>query len=192
MPSHAENSSRNHASSSRAANWYVITGAPCSGKSAVIHALAKCGFSVIHEVARAFIDRQLAGGRSLAQIKADTLAFERHILLEKVRIENDLPLHQVTFLDRAIPDSIAYFRLEGLNPDEPLRHSRHRRYARVFFFERLSFEKDRVRAENQAMAVRLESLLAKAYAELGYALVRVPVMSIVERTEFVLRHSLIR
>ena len=192
MTSYTDKGSQDHASPSRAVNWYVITGAPCSGKSTVIHALAKRGFYVINEVARAFIDRQLAGGRSLAQIKADTLAFERHILMEKVRIENDLPLRQVTFLDRAIPDSIAYFRLEGLNPDEPLRYSRNRRYAKIFFFERLSFEKDRVRAENQALAIRLESLLAEAYKELGYAFVRVPVMSVVERTEFVLRHSLIR
>lgn len=177
------------AASAEAVKWCVLTGAPCSGKSAVIQALAERGFPVLHEVARAYIDRELALGRTLRQIKADTLAFERHILLEKLRLENDLPPHQLTFLDRAVPDSIVYFRLEGLDPAEPLLLSRQRRYARIFLFQRLSFEKDRVRSENHAVAARLESMLAGTYAQLGYGVIHVPVMSIAERTEYVLRHA---
>jgi hypothetical protein len=36
----------------------------------------------------------------------------------KARIENALPLNRTVFLDRAVPDSIAYYRLEGLDPSD--------------------------------------------------------------------------
>ena len=55
----------------RRTNWYVITGAPCSGKTSVINAFEQQGFLVVHEVARAYIDEELQQGKSLKQIKAD-------------------------------------------------------------------------------------------------------------------------
>ena len=169
-------------------NWYVITGAPCSGKTSVIEGLADRGHRVVREVARAFIDRQLAEGLALSEIKADILAFERKILLEKVRIENELPGSQTVFLDRAVPDSIAYFQIEGLDIAEPLRYSQSARYRKVFLFERLTFEKDRVRSENHALANRIEGLLAKSYAMLGYKVIGVPLLTIDQRIDFVLAH----
>ena len=64
----------------RYTHWQVITGAPCSGKTAVIRELENRGFRVVHEVARSFIEAQLKEGKSLTAVKADRLAFERHIL----------------------------------------------------------------------------------------------------------------
>ncbi|MBW1726234.1 MAG: AAA family ATPase [Deltaproteobacteria bacterium] len=51
-------------------NWYVTTGAPCSGKTAVISALEQLGYPVVHEVARAYIDEELKKGKSIAKIKS--------------------------------------------------------------------------------------------------------------------------
>ena len=92
-------------------NWHVITGAPCSGKTAVIQELEKRGYKVIHETARAYIDRRLNEGLPLQTIKADQQQFENHILDEKIRIESSLPRNETFFFDRGIPDSIAYFKL---------------------------------------------------------------------------------
>lgn len=170
--------------------WYVITGAPCSGKTAVIERLAQRGYRVVPEVARAYIDDQLATGFSLQEIKSDPLEFERHILLEKVRIEARLPRNTMLFLDRAIPDSFAYFRLEGLDPGEVVEYSQVVRYSKVFLFERLEFEKDAVRAEDQTVAERLERFLIQGYRSLGYDLIQVPVMGIEQRTDFVLSHAI--
>ena len=105
----------------RAANWYVITGAPSSGKTSVICELERLGYRVVHEVARAFIDEELKKGKTIEQIKADELAFERHILYKKIKIEESLPKKEIIFLDRASPDSIAYFKSAGLNPNEPVK-----------------------------------------------------------------------
>jgi predicted ATPase len=169
-------------------NWHVITGAPCSGKTAVIQMLADQGHRTVAEVARSYIDDQLAQGKSLATIKADPMIFERHILMEKVGIERCLPKKETIFLDRAIPDSIAYYQLEGLDPAEPMQQSRFVRYKTIFLFEALPFEKDAVRTEDQVRAQRIEALLSKAYRGLGYSIVRVPVLSIARRMAFVLSH----
>ncbi len=173
---------------SRPTRWQVITGAPCSGKTTLIQALADRGLQVVPETARAYIDECLAGGLTLSQVKADPLAFEQKILLAKVALEAELPRDRLIFMDRAVPDSVAYYRFEGLDPTEPLRHSRKMRYETIFLLERLAFESDAVRSEDAQAAARLEVMLADCYHALGYAITRVPVMSVDERIGFILRH----
>jgi len=170
-------------------DWCVITGAPCSGKTAVIEELAKRGFRIKTEVARAYIDQRLAGGESLAEIRADNLAFERHILMAKVNAENQLPKDALIFMDRAVPDSVAYYRIEGLDPKEPLFYSRQVRYRTIFLLDRLEFQEDRVRSESDGVAERIETLLIEAYGELGYPIVRVPLMGISQRADFILMQT---
>ena len=171
----------------RQTNWHVITGAPCSGKTSVIREIEQRGTRVIHEFARSYIDEQLGKGLHLDQIKADVLRFERHILHAKIRIEEALTETEPVFLDRGVPDSIAYYRLEGLDPAEPLALSHKARYRQVFFFERFKFLKDDVRSEDDMMAAKLNDLLLEAYAQIGYDIIRVPVMPVAERMDLVLR-----
>lgn len=168
--------------------WIVITGAPCSGKTSVVRELQNRGHRVVDEVARSFIDIEKERGRSLREIKTDVLSFERAILYRKLDIETSLPIDETIFLDRAIPDSIAYFMVEDLDPAEPLMKSRMYRYRRIFLFERLLLEYDRVRTENDAIAARIDNLLESAYRRLGYDVLRIPVLPVKQRTDYILRH----
>lgn len=170
----------------RLTRWCVITGAPSSGKTAVIFHLEQRGCRVVHEAARTYIEDELKKGRRLQQIKADPLSFERRILSRKLAVESQLPAGERYFLDRAVPDSIAYFRFEGLDSREPLRLSRLVRYQHVFFFDRLPFARDAVRSEDEKSAESLERLLDMGYRESGYELIRVPVMPVEDRARFVL------
>lgn len=169
-------------------HWIVITGAPCSGKTSVIRSLENRGYEVVHEAARALIDGSLAQGLTLEEIKSDELAFEQRILSAKIAAESSLNADQQVFLDRAIPDSIAYFRHAGFDITEPLAASRLFQYKKIFLFERLLFKKDAVRSEDVAAATQIDRLLAESYGMLGYSIIRVPVMTAAERTAFVLRH----
>lgn len=141
---------------------------------------------MVPEVARSLIEKQLAEGRGLSQIKADILNFERTILNERIRIEAALPLQEVIFFDRALPDSLAYYILEGLDPAEVQSQCRRVKYNRVFLFDRLELQEDGVRTENERLARRIEQLLGKIYQGLGYQVVRVPVMPVARRTDWVL------
>jgi len=170
----------------RHTSWYVITGAPCSGKTSVINALEQRGFRVVHEVARAYIDDEISKGKSLKQIKSDTYRFENHIFMTKLKIEAALPTDELIFLDRAVPDSIAYFQFDGLDPSQPIKKSKDVRYKKIFLFDRLAFLKDGVRSEDDHLADRLDNLLEEAYRKLQYKIVRVPAISVEDRTAFIL------
>ncbi|MBU0988006.1 MAG: ATP-binding protein [Proteobacteria bacterium] len=170
----------------RNTNWCVITGAPCSGKTSVIVELEQLGYPVIHEVARTYIDQELQKGKSIVQIKSDVFSFEQHILNTKIEIEKNLPAEALIFLDRAVPDSIGYYILEGLKPADPIQKSRQSRYKKIFFFERLKFEEDPVRSEDDRIAARLDRLLKEGYQTLGYDVVDVALMPLKARIDFIL------
>jgi predicted ATPase len=170
----------------RKTEWIVITGAPCSGKTSVVASLENRGYRVVHEAARAYIDEMLKSGKSLQEIKADPLTFEKTILYRKLSIEAALPANETVFLDRGIPDSIAYYKSASLDFSEPLEKSRGIRYRKIFHFQRLHFEKDHVRAEDKRMAENLDRLLKKSYEMLGYPVIHVPVLTIEQRVEFIL------
>ena len=174
----------------RLTNWYVFTGAPCSGKTSVIEELKQLGYTVVHEVARAYLEEEIEKGKRISEIKDDAFDFEKHILHKKLEIESSLPENELIFFDRAVPDSIAYFEMEGLDPSEPIMLSKRVRYKKIFLFERLEFKKDEARSEDEITASALESLLSECYQMLGYPIVRVPLLPITERTDFILQQIL--
>jgi len=172
----------------RPTQWIAITGAPCSGKTAVIDALSRRGFRVVPEAARAIIDRRLKAGKSLAAIRSDPLALQRAVLASKRESERALPVSATVFWDRGLPDGLAYYRLHGLDADEVRRHCRYR-YRHVFILDRLPMRLDPVRSEDDATARQLERLLTAAYGELGYRPTRVPLLTIDQRIDFILSHA---
>ena len=166
--------------------WYVITGAPCAGKTSVIRELERRGYPVVEETARAYIEERLAAGETLAAIRADELAFESEILRRKVHLEAALSPGRPTFLDRAVPDSTAYFMAAGLDTAPCERPSRRVRYAGVFLLERLRLDADPVRIEDDRAAARLEGLIAEVYRRLGYTPIRVPRWPVPQRVDHIL------
>jgi predicted ATPase len=167
-------------------NWYVVTGAPSSGKTTLVKGLERLGYRVVHEVARAYIEAQMEQGRTLEEIRADKKSFETHILNAKVAIEAKLPKDEVIVFDRAIPDSIAYFDAAGLDTTEPVEKSPRNRYRRIFLLDRLPYKTDHARIENKETARKLDEGLEQAYEMLGYDVVRIPVVSIEDRLEVIL------
>jgi predicted ATPase len=172
----------------RITNWYVITGAPCSGKTSVISRIGQHGYRMVHETARAYINEELGKGRTLDEIKADMFIFESSIFHRKIEIEASLPEKAIIFLDRAIPDSIAYFRFAGLDPKEPEKESAKIRYRKIFLFERLRIKQDEVRNENEEDSILIERLIEETYINLGYEIMRVPVLPVARRVDFILEN----
>jgi len=163
-------------------NWRVITGPPCSGKTTLIRALEKRSFRVVHEVARAWIEAELAQGRTLSEVRSDLAAFEGRILRRKAHIEAQLPPDALIFLDRALPDSIAYFTAAGLDPGPARRLSRHRRYRRVYYCLPVGAPfQDGVRYESDTAVHDVGRLISLAYEGLGYRLLVLPACSVAER-----------
>ena len=168
-------------------NWYVITGAQFSGKTTLLKELEELGYRVIHEVARAFIEMEMEQGQTLEKIRADKETFENRVLHAKIAIEERLPKDKVIIFDRAIPDSIPYFELAGLDTKEVIGRSPRHRYKKVFVLDRLPYAKDQTRIEDQQTAARLDRELEAGYRTLGYEIKRIAVMSVQDRLKLILQ-----
>ena len=166
-------------------NWHVLTGAACSGKTTLIELLTDKGYQTVAETARQYIDREMARGRTIEEILED-VATETFIEELQLRIEHGLRAIDVSFLDRAFPDSLTFRRLVGLDPNEILTECFHHRYASVFILDQLPFQLNGARVEDDAYTGFLDEWLARDYSALGYSVVRVPVLSPEERLAFVL------
>jgi predicted ATPase len=168
-------------------NWHVITGAPCSGKTTIIQGIAAGGFRILPETGRMYVEDQIAAGRTLEEIRADGILFDRVIQDLQFQRECNLQPNDVVFLDRGLPDSLAFYRLAGLDPNEILPHCFHHRYAGVFVLDRFPTRKDAARIEDEAAAEFLDYWTAAYYGALGYQVVRVPIAAPDERCSFVLK-----
>lgn len=167
--------------------WVAITGAPSSGKTSVLNALEKRGYKICHEAARELIEAKIAGGQTLEQVRADAGSLQREILKVKMEWSRRFSPDDIVFFDRGIPDSLSYFRAAGLDPAEVMPLALEFRYAHVFLFDRLPIVRDGVRTESEADASQIEQFLIEDYKALGYHPVRVPVMPVEARADFMLQ-----
>jgi predicted ATPase len=168
-------------------NWHVITGAPCCGKTTLIDQLADKGFRTVAETARQYFETEIANGRTIDEIRENDAALEHDLMDLQLRTERGLRANDVLFLDRALPDCLAFCRVFGLNPNEFLSECFHHRYASVFVLDRLPVQRSATLGpEDDATAGFLDEWHARDYSALGYSVVRVPVLSPQERLGFVL------
>jgi predicted ATPase len=142
---------------------------------------------VIHEVARAFIEMEMEQGQTLEKIRADKETFENRVLYAKIAIEESLPKDQVIIFDRAIPDSIPYFALAGLDTKGVIEKSPRHRYKKVLVLDRLPYAKDQARIEDRETAERLDRELEASYRMLGYEVKRIGVMPVQDRLRLMLQ-----
>ncbi len=170
-------------------NWYVITGSSCSGKTTLVNMLEQKGYKVVYETARTLLDQELSKGLTVEEIRKDENAFQKKILDMKIDVENNLDKQDFVFLDRAIPDTCAYYTLYGVSSTEALDEAIKKcNYKKVFLLDQLPYTLDYARTETKEQQDKLHELLEKAYRDLGFEIVQVPVLPIEERVEFVLKH----
>jgi len=105
----------------------------------------------------------------------------------KIEIEKSAPKDEIVFFDRAIPDSIAYYQICGLNPKEVLKFCKKQKYKKVFFLESLPFKKDYARIENKDTVKKLNKLLKETYKKLKYKVIEIPAMSVKKRLNKILK-----
>jgi len=168
-----------------------LTNAPSSGKSTVLRELETRGFKVINEVARTYIDEELKKGNSLDEIrgKDKEAAFQEKVLELKIELEKTLRRNEITFFERGIPDSYAYAIVSGLQIPPKMKYILNScKYKKVFLFERLDFQKDYARIEDEHTAQQLQELLESTYSQLTFPVVKVPKMNVQQRVDFILQN----
>jgi predicted ATPase len=170
-------------------NWYVITGGPSSGKTTTVNMLSERGYKTTIEHARHFIDTMHQSGRTVEEIRRNQQEFQSGILEMQIEQEAMLSANDMVFLDRAIPDALAYYRFLNLEVDERLTKAMQTAsYKKVFILELLPFVKDYARTEDEDAQKEIHSLLVDVYTSLPSQVIRVPVLSPEERVSFILKN----
>ncbi|TSC82116.1 MAG: hypothetical protein G01um101420_646 [Parcubacteria group bacterium Gr01-1014_20] len=168
--------------------WYVITGGFSSGKTTVCNLLEEMNYGVVPNAARVLIDEGLEKGIPVEETRKSEGEFQREVLARKLRDERRLLRNQITFLDNAVPCSIPYFALNEVDPQEALRFCERGLYAGVFLMDQLPYEHDYARTETEEFMLKLNGELRMAYTNLGYEVIKIPVVSPEERVRLILAH----
>ena len=167
-------------------NWQVISGAPSCGKTTLINLLAEKGFQTVPEGAREYMQSEVARGRSIDDVHEDGAGLQCAIKDKQLRTEAGLQASDVIFLDGAVPHSLTWYRIFGLDPNEILSDCFYHRYASVFILDRLPLHLNGFRFKDETYNAFLNEWLVRDFSALGYDVVRVPVLAPEERLEFIL------
>ena len=174
---------------SRQTNWYVITGGPSSGKTTTVNILRERGYITTMEHARHFIDTQRLKGKTIEEVRRNQLEFQLCVLDMQIEQENEIAPHVQVFLDRAIPDALAYYRFLKLTEDNKLTEAlKTVSYKKIFIMDYLSLKNDYARTENVEAQKKIHALITAVYESLPFPVVHVPVLRAEDRVDFILKN----
>ncbi len=173
----------------RPTNWYVITGGPSSGKTTTVNLLKERGYITTFEHARHYLDTQRLKGRTITDVRKQQREFQLGVLDMQIEQENQILPDVLVFLDRAIPDALAYYRFLNLPEDERLTEVLLTvSYKKIFILDCLPIVKDYARTEDTVAQKKIHALLIEVYESLGFPIIQVPVLSPEERVDFILKN----
>jgi predicted ATPase len=168
----------------------VLVGGPGSGKTSLINSLIAKGFCCYPEISREItLEAQKQGTEQL--FLENPLLFSE-LLLEgrKKQFQNaQNEPHNIVFLDRGIPDILAY--LHYVNHSYPSSFEvacKENTYSKIFIlppWEEI-YVTDGERYENYEQAKELYNYLIETYENYGYDLIEVPKETLNNRILFIL------
>lgn len=169
----------------------VITGGPGTGKTSIINELIRRNYICLEEVSRQVtLDARKKGIEQL--FLTEPLLFSELLLKERKLqfIEAGEISGDIIFLDRGIPDIVAYMDYIGDNYPSPFIDAcKENVYDHIFILAPWQeiFTSDNERYENFDQAIKIHHKLVSTYAKYNYKLIDVPFDSIKARTDFILK-----
>ena len=169
----------------------VITGGPGTGKTSVINQLIKSQYQCYPEVSRQIILEARAEGIEQLFVE-DPLLFSQKLLEGRIQQfkEAQIASESVVFMDRGIPDIIAYMEFSKQDsPETFVKACKVHRYTSVFLLPPWPeiHTTDNERYESFEQTVQIHEHLKNTYKNLGYPCTIVPFGTVTERSNFILK-----
>lgn len=168
----------------------VIIGGPGTGKTTIIEGLLAKGYCCYPEISREVTLE--AKKQGIEQLFLENPLLFSELLLEgrKKQFHNaHKELHDIVFLDRGIPDVLAYMHYIGDSyPPFFDQACRDHIYTKIFLlppWEEI-YISDNERYENFEQAKLIYNHLTETYQKYGYHLIEVPKGTVEERISFIL------
>jgi predicted ATPase len=170
---------------------YILTGAPCAGKTAILRALELAGHAVVEEAATDVIALEQARGRpepwrrpgfidAIADLQRRRQAGAVRGELQVFDRSPGCTLALARFLDYPVSETLRR-ELERIEREDTYER-------RVFFIEGLAFMTNtEARQISLGEAVRFGRIHEEVYRELGYDLIRIGLASVDARAAEILR-----
>ncbi len=159
----------------------VITGGPGTGKTTIIDALIEQGYACFPEISRQVTLEAKKQG-------IEQLFLEKPLLFSELLLEGRRKA-EIVFMDRGIPDILAYMHYIGDSYPAFFDHAcREHQYAKIFVlppWEEI-YESDEARYENFEQAKLIFDHLIETYEKYGYQLIEVPQGTVEQRIQYIL------
>ncbi len=177
----------------------VITGAPGTGKTSVIHKLEETNFFCFHEIIRSMTQEALKSNNSKVIVSnpiisvSDPYQFNTQILNGRIDQFKDAisQKEDLIFYDRGIPDVLAYMNYFNQSYDDNFINAcKNHMYDQVFLLPPWEdiYVSDNERYESFEQAKEIHHHLLETYSQLGYDCIEVPFGTIQERYDFILKN----
>ncbi len=170
----------------------VIVGGPGSGKTTIIEALSQKGFCCYPEISRQITLE--ARKQGIEQLFLEKPLLFSELLLEGRRtqfVSAKKETHEIVFLDRGIPDILAYMHYSGDSYPAFFDNAcRENRYDKIFLlppWEEIYISDD-ARYENFDQASLIYKHLRETYSEYSYNCIEVPKTTVQKRLEYILEN----
>lgn len=169
--------------------YYIITGAPSTGKTSILDELSNKGFMCHSEIAREVIRENLDSGLEI--FPWNQMQLFSDMVLERMKtLVTSFKPDQIQFLDRSMVDLIGYMNFAGKEaPDHYRDEALKVGYAKKVFYLPIwedIYTTDNERKESVEEAAQIDKALFNAYQNLGFDIVEVPKGSVLERVDFIL------
>lgn len=170
----------------------VIIGGPGTGKTTIIDGLLERGHCCYPEISREITLE--AKKQGIEQLFLENPLLFSELLLEGRKKQHQQALEEksdVVFIDRGIPDVLAYMHYIGdAYPAFFDEACREHKYTKIFILPpwEAIYESDEARYENYEQATLIYKHLKETYESYGYNLIEVPKDTVDNRILFILGH----